>query len=114
MHPPAGLNTKESGESCMTDITPIVQGIFVVVFLAAAAFFIPWLRSKTSAAQQAEIQVWVNVAVLATEQLFGPGRGEEKKRWVIDQLAKRKVTLDLDALGVMIEAEVKKLFNWSK
>lgn len=98
----------------MTDITPIVQGIFVVVFLAAAAFFVPWLRSKTNVAQQAEIQVWVNLTVLAAEQLFGSGRGEDKKRWVMDQLAKRNVTLDLDALGVMIEAEVKKLFNWSK
>lgn len=98
----------------MTDITPIVQGIFAVVFLAAAAFFIPWLKSKTTAAQQAEITTWVNLAVLAAEQLFGSGHGAEKKQWVLDELAKRNLTLDLDALGMMIEAEVKRLFNWSK
>lgn len=73
----------------MTDITPILVSLITLVFLVTTAFFIPWLKSKTTAAQQAEIQVWVNLAVLAAEQLFGSGRGEEKKRWVLEELAKK-------------------------
>lgn len=98
----------------MTDITPILVSLITLVFLIGAAFVVPWVRSKTTAAQQAEIQVWVNLAVLAAEQLFGSGRGEEKKQWVLEELAKKGLKLDLDALGLMIEAEVKRLFNWSR
>lgn len=96
----------------MTDITPVFVSLFTFIFLIVATFFIPWARSKTTSAQQAEIATWVNLAVLAAEQLFGSDHGEEKKRWVLEELTKRNYKLDVDALGLMIEATVKRLFNW--
>lgn len=98
----------------MIDLTPIVHGVIIVVSLVATAFLIPYLKSKSTAAQHQELQTWINLAVLAAEQLFGSAQGEQKKQWVLEQLAKRNLTLDLDAVGIMIEAEVRKLFNWDK
>ena len=43
----------------------------------------------------------------AAEQIYrGPGRGEEKKRYVIDLLRARGIMVDPDALEAVIEAEV--------
>ena len=68
----------------MIDITPIMEAIITLVFLCITTFLIPYIKSKTTAAQQEQIQAWVNIAVMAAEQLIqGSGMGAEKKKYVI-------------------------------
>ena len=54
------------------------------------------------------------VAVLAAEQIFGSGHGEEKKQYAIKAieniLAEQGIMIDLDVIMDAIEAEVQKYF----
>ena len=71
----------------MYDITPIIESVAALIAALITAFVIPYIRSKTTAQQQAEINAWVKIAVSAAEQIYkGSGRGEEKKAYVIQWL----------------------------
>lgn len=94
----------------MTDITPIVAIIIALIFAVITIIIAPWIKSRTTTEQQTQILSWVNIAVLAAEQLFrGVGRGEEKKQYVIDFLKSKGYYIDAEKIEAMIEAEVAKL-----
>ena len=96
----------------MIDITPIMEAIITLVFLCITTFLIPYIKSKTTSAQQEQIQAWVNIAVMAAEQLIqGSGKGTEKKEYVIKWLNEHNITFDAEKLDAMIEAAVYKLTN---
>lgn len=96
----------------MIDITPIIEAIITLVVLCITTFLIPYIKSKTTAAQQEQIQAWVNIAVMAAEQLIqGSGMGAEKKEYVIKWLNEHNITFDAEKLDAMIEAAVYKLTN---
>ena len=63
----------------LIDMTPIIQGIFALLGAVLMTIIIPYIRSRTSSTQQAEIDAWVRIAVTAAEQIYtGSGRGAEK------------------------------------
>lgn len=89
------------------DITTIIEAVFALVAAVITAIVIPYIKSKTTAQQQAEINAWVKVAVAAAEQIYtGSGRGEEKKAYVLNWLAEHSVTLDEERINALIEAAV--------
>ena len=89
------------------DITPILEAIISLVAVIFTVLVIPYIKSKTTIEQQAEIYAWVQIAVSAAEQLFkGIGRGEEKKQYVLDWLAARNIKVNADELDAMIESAV--------
>lgn len=89
------------------DITTIIEAVFALVAAVITAIVIPYIKSKTTAQQQAEINAWVKVAVAAAEQIYtGSGRGEEKKAYVLNWLAEHGVTLDEERINALIEAAV--------
>lgn len=91
----------------MIDLTPIASAVIALVAAIISCVLIPFIRSKLTAAQFDEIQLWVNIAVDAAEQLFqGHNRGEEKKAYVLKFLQSKGFTLDMDSLDKMIEAAV--------
>ncbi len=68
---------------------------------------IPWIRSKTTAAQFEKIKMWVTVAVEAAEQIYtGSGRGAEKKAYVVEFLNSKGFKIDAETLDKLIEAAV--------
>lgn len=92
------------------DITPIVEAVVAVVCAVVTCVLIPYIKSRTSAQQQAEINAWVKIAVSAAEQIYtGSGRGEEKKAYVVKWLRDHGVTVDTEKLDAMIEAAVYEL-----
>lgn len=96
----------------MFDITLIVESVFALIAVVVTAIVIPYIRSKTTAAQQAEINGWVAIAVSAAEQIYvGQGRGTEKKQYVLNWLASHNLAVDSDKLDAMIEAAVYELKN---
>lgn len=96
----------------MIDITPIIEAIITVIVLCITTFLIPYIKSKTTSTQQEQIQAWVNIAVMAAEQLIqGSGKGAEKKEYVIKWLNEHNITFDAEKLDAMIEAAVYKLTN---
>lgn len=89
------------------DITPIIEAIAALIAALITAFLIPYIKSKTTAQQQAEINAWVRIAVAAAEQIYtGSGRGQEKKAYVLNWLREHGVTVDEAKLDAMIEAAV--------
>lgn len=92
------------------DITTIIETVAALIAATITAVVIPYIKSRTTAQQQAEINAWVRIAVAAAEQIYrGSGRGEEKKAYVLNWLAERGVTLDEDRLDALIEAAVYEL-----
>ena len=94
------------------DITPVIHAVTVLLAAIITTFVVPYIKSKTTAAQQNQINAWVKIAVSAAEQIYnGPGRGEDKKKYVVEWLRQHGVTVDADKLDAMIEAAVYDLKN---
>lgn len=96
----------------MTNITPVIEAVFALIGAVITAVVVPYIRSKTTAQQQEQISGWVRTAVSAAEQIHtGPGRGEEKKAYVLGWLNEHGVTVDESKLDALIEAAVYDLHN---
>lgn len=94
----------------MTDITPIVNAVIALAAAAITAFVIPWIKSKTTAAQREEINAWVKIAVTAAEQIYKEsGRGKEKKAYVLKFFEERNLKIDEESVDLMIESAVKNM-----
>ena len=91
----------------MIDITPIINAVISLVAALVMVCFIPWLRANTTEEQRKDLLAWVKIAVAAAEQIYeGPGRGAEKKQYVLDFLAEQGFTVDDSAVDAAIEAAV--------
>ena len=89
------------------DLTSIANAVIALIAAIITAFVIPWIRSKTTAAQFEKIKMWVTVAVEAAEQLYtGSGRGAEKKAYVVEFLNSKGFKIDAERLDKLIEAAV--------
>ena len=77
------------------NITPIIEAALLLLAAIFTTVVIPYIKSKTTAQQQTEINAWVRIAVSAAEQIFnGSGRGAEKKAYVLEWLKQRGITVD--------------------
>ena len=89
----------------MIDITPVINAVIALLAAGVSVFLIPWIKSKTTDAQRKELREWVKIGVAAAEQLYkGQGRGEEKKKYVLEFLASMGFTVDEEAINAAIEA----------
>lgn len=89
------------------DMTSIVQATIALIVAVVTAFVVPWIKTRTTAAQQEQLAALVSVAVAAAEQIFaGAGRGTEKKQWVLDWLAERGLKVDMATIDAAVEAAV--------
>lgn len=94
----------------MVDLTPIITAVLTLIFSLITAFLIPYIKTKVSAEQFATIKLWVQVAVQAAEMLYvGSGRGEEKKKYVIEFLNSKGFTLNAEEIENLIESAVLEL-----
>lgn len=92
------------------DITPIANAAIALIAAVVSVYLIPWIKSKTTNEQRKQFVAWVKIAVSAAEQVYnGPGRGEEKKRYVIDFLKSQGVEFDEASVSNAIEAAVNQL-----
>lgn len=89
------------------DITTIIEAVFALIAAVITAIVIPYIKSRTTAQQQEQINAWVRIAVTAAEQIYvGSGRGDEKKEYVVAWLQEHGVTVDESKLDALIEAAV--------
>lgn len=94
------------------DFTPIFQAVILLISAVITYQVIPYIKSKTSYAEQREIDSWIRIAVTSAEQIYkGPGRGVEKKEYVLEWLYNHGVIIDEDAIDAMIESAVYELTN---
>ena len=62
----------------MIDLTPIFRALITLFAAIITYFVVPWLKERTTAAQQERIKTIYRIAVLAAEQSVGEGHGAEK------------------------------------
>lgn len=70
------------------DITTIIEAAAALVAAVTTAVVIPYIKSRTTAQQQAEINAWVKIAVTAAEQIYR-GAGAARRRSLRPQLGWR-------------------------
>ena len=92
------------------DLTPILQAGLGLLAAFITAKLIPWIKSKTTAQQQATLGVVVDVLVYAAEQLYDSHQIQDKLGYVKAQLAERGYAVDI----AQIEAAVKKMSTDNK
>ena len=96
----------------MFDATELLKAVLALAIVIITAIVIPYIRSKTTAEERDEILFWVKIAVAAAEQVFtGPGRGEEKKEYVLNWLMTHDIVIDFESLDAMIESAVYEINN---
>ena len=94
------------------DFTPIFQAVILLISAVITYQVIPYIKSKTSNEEQKTINEWIRIAVTCAEQIFkGPGRGTEKKEYVLEWLYTHGIIIDEDAIDAMIESAVYELTN---
>lgn len=94
----------------MNDFTMIFEGIITILIAVITIFVIPWLKSKVSSEDMAEIMKWVKIAVQAAEMIYKEsGMGRAKKNYVINFLNQMNITYDEEKIDALIESAVLEL-----
>lgn len=97
----------------MIDLTPLAQAVIALAATVITLEIIPWIKAHTTAKQLALLQSTTKILVCAAEQLYGSGKGQEKLKYVKDELEQRGYQVDTAA----IEAAVRSMnleANWSQ
>ena len=89
----------------MIDLTSILQTVIALLAALITARLVPWIKSKTTAQQQATLAMVVDVLVYAAEQIYGSDTGQQKVQYVRSELEKRGYAVDI----AQIEAAVRKM-----
>lgn len=90
------------------DLTPIVQAVIALLAALIVYKLIPWIKSKTTGQQQANLAAIVKMLVFAAEQLYGANQGKEKLEYVKAKLAERGYDIDIE----QIESAVAQYINF--
>lgn len=93
----------------MTNLTPIITAVILLISALLSVYLVPLIRSKTSDVQRREIEAWVRIAVMAAEQLYNSEQGQEKKNYVLNFLTDHGYEVDFNEINNLIESEVLKL-----
>lgn len=93
------------------DMTQVFLGVISLITIIITSIVVPWIKSKTTAAQQDTIRTLATVAVYAAQQLFGNGNNDEKKAYALQQvsesLKKYHINLTSDEISTYIEGALK-------
>ena len=94
----------------MIDITPVIQALLALICAVITCVLVPYIRSKTAASQQEEIQNWVTIAVQAAEQIYQETNcGKAKKAYVLEWLNEHGIAVDDTKIDAIIESAVHQL-----
>lgn len=94
----------------MKDYTTFFEGILTVLFALVTLYVIPWIKSKVTAEELADIIKWVKIAVQAAEMIYKEsGTGKAKKDYVLTFLADKGIKYDERQIDSLIESAVLEL-----
>lgn len=94
--------------------------IVVNIILAVIAFLgsvitgvlVPYIKKTKNKNNMMLLKLIVDTLVTAAEEIFvGKGKGDEKYRWVYDELVKRYPKIDEKEAKILIESAVNELHN---
>lgn len=94
--------------------------IVVNIILAVIAFLgsvitgvlVPYIKKSKNKNNMMLLKLIVDTLVTAAEEIFvGKGKGDEKYKWVYDELVKRYPKIDEKEAKILIESAVNELHN---
>lgn len=95
------------------DLTPLLQALLALLAALVTGKLIPWINSRTTERQQANLTALPNTFVYAAEQVFGANKGAEKLAYVRAGLQATGYDVDDKAVLAAIEAAVKQMQDWT-
>lgn len=93
----------------MIDLTPIINAVIMILASIATAYFVPWLKSNTTAKQREDLLVWVDIAVMAAQQLYHQYDGAQRLDYALSLLEVKGFDINDDTVRDAVEAAVLKL-----
>ena len=98
------------------DLTPIFQAVIALLAALVTYKLIPWIRSKTTEQQRANLEAAAKVAVYAAQQIYGVGEAanSEKLNYALNRLKEAGFDLDTHALREAIENAVYDMKLWEE
>lgn len=90
----------------MIELTNLILSALAVFVAVVLRFVVPWVRANTTAKQREELLEWINIAVMAAEQLHWKDAGAVRKQYVVDFLKENGFDVDSAEVDAAIEAAV--------
>ena len=85
----------------------IITLVISLIGVILTGLVVPWLRIKLTNEKLDSVQMWVNIAVAAAEQMFSePKSGKYKKTYVAEFLKTKGITITDQELDALIESAV--------
>lgn len=88
------------------DLTPVFQSVIALLAALVTYKFIPWIRSKVTGQQFANLEAAARVAVYAAEQIFKNDNNKQKLDYAIDQVMKAGFDVDVETIRAAVEQAV--------
>ena len=99
-------------------ISPAIQDLLVAVLVYASGRAAMWFRAKYEAQKSYDVDLLIQIAVRAAEQLYKCKDGEAKFDYAINlveaELARIGFKIDIELLTAKIEAAVMDEFNYGR
>lgn len=91
------------------ELTDIICAVITLLAAIMTATVVPWLKEKLSVQERNELFKWVEIAVMAAQQLYHNLDGNMRKEYVVRFLESKGYDVDTQEVDNAIEAAVLKL-----
>ena len=91
------------------DITNVFTAFIALLVALLSCFVIPWIKTKVSTNELAEMLKWVEIAVMAAQQLYHDLSGSDRLEYALDFLKEKGYDVENDEIRNAIEAAVLQL-----
>ena len=95
------------------DITELLKALVELMAVLITLFVIPWIKRKVGNEKMTDFLRWVEIGVLAAEQMYQSFEGEEKKNYVVGLLKEKgfkftdaEVSAAIEGAGKTVHAEL--------
>ena len=88
------------------DLTQILQAVIALIAALITYKLIPWIKARTTEAQQRNLEAAARIVAYAAEQIYGAGQGAEKLEYALAAMRKAGFDLDKEIVREAIESAV--------
>ena len=91
------------------ELTDIICAVIVLLAAIMTATLVPWLKETMGVQERSEMLRWIEIAVMAAQQLYHDLDGTARKEYVLHFLEEKGYDVDTQEVDNAIEATVLKL-----
>ena len=91
------------------EITELLKAVVALLATVVTTFVIPWIKGKVGNEKMTEFLRWVDIGVMAAEQLYDSLDGHRKKEYVVNLLKENGFKFTDAEISAAIEGAVKRV-----